>query len=180
MATKSELKEFKKNQYEGVSSSKLEARIRGKLNALDGTGVGNLERRFKTLSSGAAKRAGQQGEQHERVRRQQLVSLLNRADRASSRLTKGLTNDKGSGVKVEPTKKVIPEVKKEKGPSFKEAFAAARKKFIAGGGKASDYTFSWGGKKFHILRGDDKGGSLAEKKKNLLEAIKSGKKVRGS
>ena len=70
--------------------------------------------------------------------------------------------------------------KKSKKPSFKEAFAAARKKFIAGGGKASDYTFSWEGKKYHILRGDDKGESLADKKKNLLEAIKSGKKVRGS
>jgi len=170
MATKSQLKEFDKKRYDGVSTSKIESRIAAKLKALKDAGQRKTqwESSFNTLKNSTLS-----------SKKKMLDNMLDKVDRFTNRLPGG-TNDKSSKVTVKPTKKVIPEVKKEKGPSFKEAFAAARKKFIAGGGKASDYTFSWGGKKFHILRGDDKGGSLAEKKKNLLEAIKSGKKVRGS
>ena len=110
------------------------------------------------------------------------------SDDKKGKLKDGTNSQKGPykgtnplwGGRKKTEKKETTKKETTKGPSFKEAFAAARKKFIAGGGKASDYTFSWGGKKFHILRGDDKGGTLAEKKKNLLEAIKAGKKVRGS
>ena len=73
---------------------------------------------------------------------------------------------------------------KKKPKTFKEAFAAARKKYIAGGGKESDYIFTWDGKKYHILRGDDAGNSLKEKKKKLKEKIKKmkqgGKAPRGA
>jgi len=170
MATKSQLKEFDKKRYDGVDTSKLEARIAAKLQTLKKAGKGKAqwERSFNTLKDSTLTK-----------KKQMLGNLLDKVDRFTNRLPKA-TNEKSPKVEIKPNKKTTPEVKKEKGPSFKEAFAAARKKFIAGGGKASDYTFSWGGKKFHILRGDDKGGSLAEKKKNLLEAIKAGKKVRGS
>ena len=68
--------------------------------------------------------------------------------------------------------------------NFKTAFAQARKKFIAGGGKESDYVFTWEGNKYNILRGDDKGKSSAEKKaslkKQIAEMKKGGKAPRGA
>jgi len=68
--------------------------------------------------------------------------------------------------------------------NFKMAFAMARRKYIAGGGKESDYVFTWKGKKYNILRGDDKGKTNAEKKASLKKQIeemkKGGKAPRGA
>ena len=64
--------------------------------------------------------------------------------------------------------------------NFKTAFAMARKKYIAGGGKEKDFTFTWNDKKYNVLRGDDKGESNAAKKKSLkaqIEAMKKGGKA---
>jgi len=63
--------------------------------------------------------------------------------------------------------------------NFKTAFAMARKKYIAGGGKEKDYVFTWKGNKYNVLRGDDKGESNAAKKKSLkaqIDAMKQGGK----
>jgi hypothetical protein len=69
-------------------------------------------------------------------------------------------------------------------PTFKMAFAAARKKFIVGGGKKEDYVFTWKGNKYNVLRADDKGKSNSDKKKSLMAQISSmkegGKKPRGA
>ena len=106
-------------------------------------------------------------------------SPMNFAEAARNKKGVATPNTKGQPMN-------IPRIKLDVTPkmNFKTAFAMARKKYIAGGGKEKDFTFTWEGNKYNVLRGDDKGESNAAKKKSLKAQIdarkQGGKPPRGA